>query len=217
MLFRSNYALREGSYVFDVTVDNGTVPYSGGELSFTINSFYQNASGTLNPIGWSARVLSATDWLINSDSLSNPTGGEAVNININTLPGEFSTTNAIDQTLKATTEVTTVQDLSYQDGYGYTTANCYVVNAPGWYQFPSFVMGNAILEASTLSPNNTNCFSPDQYFVDYKGNSITSISQVVLDTVGASLSVVWQDAPELVSNLSFTDNRQYIKIGRAHV
>lgn len=86
------------------------------------------------------------------------------------------------------------------------TANCYVVNASGYFKFP-LVYGNAIKNGAT----NSTCYTytiPGTYynqatypsltqFVDYKGNAITSPK--INGAVDATL--VWEDAYNLISEV----------------
>ncbi|MBQ6074136.1 MAG: fimbrillin family protein [Bacteroidales bacterium] len=97
-------------------------------------------------------------------------------------------------------------DLSRHDIYGAsnsgnlsTTANCYIIGAPGWYMFP-LVYGNAIKNGV----DNTRAYRPlvtsslaMSSFVGADGNAITS--PYILQDSGLSLSgeydacIVWED------------------------
>lgn len=103
-------------------------------------------------------------------------------------------------------------DLSLQDIYGnpiaQSTANCYVVSAPGWYKFPA-VYGNALKEGET---NEIAYVSKCQtqhalgHFIRHDGNPITA--PWIKDN-GITLSdacLVWQDALNLVSQVSFAND-----------
>lgn len=132
--------------------------------------------------------------------------------NINIAP--YTTKSGIDNNLKIADSVLyqNMKDLSYVNN-SYTTANCYVVNAPGWYKFPCWVMGNAISKASnTATINNLACFTNQTpYFVDYTGTDITSSSQLAINTQGASAQLIWSDAPDLVSNIGISTDQKYIE------
>ena len=110
-------------------------------------------------------------------------------------------------------------DLSMYDLLGnpisQTTANCYIVSAPGWYKFP-IVYGNAIKNGTT----NTNAFvsSAAQVdngkgedailtnFVDHNGANITQPWVTNAHSGGAyyisKAELVWQDEPNLVTNIT---------------
>lgn len=122
-------------------------------------------------------------------------------------------------------------DLSTVNGT-MNTANCYVVNASGYFKFP-LVYGNAIKSGQT----NSSCYSytaptVNSYastypsltnFVDYKGNAITSPKI----TGAADAILVWEDAYNLISNVklnaqdgaygtvSFKVNREDLQQGNA--
>ena len=101
-------------------------------------------------------------------------------------------------------------DLSYDYNGQMNTANCYVVTHPGYYKFP-LVYGNAIKNGATnaiaygVGTNSTTFVNHlDQPIEDpyiYKNSGCT---------VG-SAELVWQDAQNLISNISLCDDKKYIK------
>lgn len=119
-------------------------------------------------------------------------------------------------------------DLSYVNG-SRNTANCYVVNAPGYYKFP-LVYGNAITDGKdnkkSYTYSNTSTFDRiKRYpalknFVDYLGQKISTPNiQNAYDAI-----LVWEDAYNLISdvkldaskkNLSFKVNRENLQQGNA--
>lgn len=105
-------------------------------------------------------------------------------------------------------------DLSTVNG-ARSTANCYVVNAGGYYKFP-LVYGNAIKNGSdnSTSYNATNVQTVSNYsstypvlttFTDYQGNKITSPK-----ITGASDAVlVWQDAYNMITDVRLVGDNDY--------
>lgn len=108
-----------------------------------------------------------------------------------------------------------------------TTANCYIVHAPGTYKFPA-VYGNAMKNGSA----NTNAYSPSN-FVNYKGVTIGS-PYIYNDTdangtsgnklVPVSARVIWEDGAieGAITDVSYSEgyisfnvNREYIYQGNA--
>ncbi len=100
-----------------------------------------------------------------------------------------------------------------------TTANCYVVDAPGTYKFP-LVYGNAIQGGNAVS----NAYSG---FMDHTDNTISS-AYIGVQHSNKSLtaSVLWSDVDNLVTNaaisgsgsgayLTFTVSKDYIDQGNA--
>ena len=76
------------------------------------------------------------------------------------------------------------------------SANCYMVDQPGYYCLP-VVYGNAYNNelAYTLAAGATNGM---KFYVDYKGNQITSQAP----TVGLKdAQLAWQDAPDLIDDV----------------
>ena len=93
-------------------------------------------------------------------------------------------------------------DLSMHDIYGNfnasgrTTANCYVVSAPGWYSFP-LVYGNAIKDGAV----NTDAYAPDAatagklYLTPFKKADGAGIESPYI--AGATKAwPLWEDVPE---------------------
>ena len=105
-----------------------------------------------------------------------------------------------------------VTDLSKQDIYGnpiaQSTANCYVVSAPGWYKFPA-VYGNAIKGGA---PNeiayHSQSTEPDALvnFVRHDGNPIEAAWIRDNGILLSDACLVWQDEMGLVSQISFADD-----------
>ena len=88
------------------------------------------------------------------------------------------------------------------------TANCYVVNAPGYYKLP-LVYGNAITNGNTNSDSYSfnkgdinGVGTALRNFMDYKGNNISGPK-----ISGAKSAIlVWQDAYNLVSDVKLEYN-----------
>lgn len=111
------------------------------------------------------------------------------------------------------------------------TANCYVVDASGFYSFP-LVYGNAIKAGATNTfAYQSTLTDPNvlKTFVNHLGNGITDpyISNNA-GCVPAKAELVWQDAPNLVTdikynpgdnggNISFKVDKEYIRQGNAIV
>ena len=98
-------------------------------------------------------------------------------------------------------------------GSTYYTSNTYIANSSGWFKFLCTVMGNAIDNGSSpTTPNNTDCIdSGPANFVNYLGQTISSISALNIDTKGATAQLLWSDVPGLISNVKISDDNQYIE------
>lgn len=112
-----------------------------------------------------------------------------------------------------------------------TTANCYVVQAPGTYTFP-LVYGNAIKEGATNElayhgrDNHNAWLNSDYnvqgtgyvlgYFKDHLGANITYpyiADQLSHKSPALSISradVLWMDAPGLISSVNYTAGNNYL-------
>lgn len=210
------YTLKEGVYTLDVVVKGNNCQYTGGNVSMNIKSIYTSQAGLTQNLGWKAEIVSSSTtnpyWTssFNLDDLNNQNPNKNFHINI----APYTTTSTIDNNLKKADSVLyqNIKDLSYVNG-AYTTANCYVVNAPGWYKFPCWVMGNAISKgASSATINNQACIATKApYYQNYAGTNITSSNQLAIDTNGANAQLVWSDAPDLVSNIGLSKDQKYIE------
>ena len=112
-----------------------------------------------------------------------------------------------------------------KNGYLGTTANCYVVSAPGWYRFPA-VYGNAIKGgsdnfASYNGDSGTNRFGA---FKNHLNNDIQGpwITKAVADggngIVIDGVSILWDDADDLITSDDITkpfykDDYIYFHVG----
>lgn len=106
-----------------------------------------------------------------------------------------------------------IYDLSTKGGTtSVNTANCYVVDSKGTYQFP-LVYGNAVTDGTLNESSYTykgggSTFHNELYlrtFLNYKNNPIKSAYILTdLDNPGGlSASLVWQDESGLVTNISY--------------
>ncbi|MEG0949178.1 MAG: fimbrillin family protein [Bacteroidales bacterium] len=215
------YSLKEGVYQLTVTADAYTVPYTGGQYNLNITSTYTKENGIVEYPGWSAKITNdqtgESVWIDGLTELTNQQGGIDIQKILSVGLAPFKPTSAIDQYLQsqAVIDSTSMKDLSYTGGY-YSSANCYVVNAPGWYKFPCWVMGNGMLSSVSSQKNsaslNADCFpSTSPLFVDYNGDSISTTADLILETTNASAELLWMDAPELITKVSLIDDGNYIQ------
>ncbi len=122
--------------------------------------------------------------------------------------------------LKTNTNITaSTKDSPYDLTQGEETANCYIVNQPGYYSFPA-IYGNTRKRGTIGSgkdgePNtaayNISKTSENEYvleqFVKHDDQPISSIQ------VGGAqrAALVWQDAPNLVTDVDYDANTNMIK------
>ena len=85
------------------------------------------------------------------------------------------------------------------------TANCYVVNAPGWYSFP-LVYGNAIKNGSDNKSAYTSTASGANILTSFINHAGAGIKDPYLVSNGCSpktAELVWQDAQRLVTDIQY--------------
>ncbi|MGL5690060.1 MAG: hypothetical protein ACRDD8_04490, partial [Bacteroidales bacterium] len=214
------YSLKEGTYSFSVTATNNTVVYTGGEFNLNINSIYTKQNGDVVDMGWTAKIINPTTndttWINDMSELRNQLGGSNLSRKLTAGIAAFTSTSGLDTYLKSAVPVDSVNmvDLSLLEGY-YSSANCYVVNGPGWFKFPSWVIGNGLLSATSSAYNTSslNSFSYSNtapYFVDYLGNEIKTNNDLLINTTGASTDLLWMDALNLITKVQLSADKNYI-------
>lgn len=215
------------TYVFEVTP---TITLKLGETSapYTVKSYRFRTSNPdeKQAVPWTSENIGATETDADPTSVNHGT----YNINVNDVLSEFTysgegaentvvgyelklstptmhTTYAGDITLKNATGKGTEKnpyDLSTHDENGATinetTANCYVVDAPGVYMLP-LVYGNARLDGQ----DNQDAYNGDA-FVDYNGNKIT---QPYINNPH-DCCLVWSDGYYMVKDVKLSDDEKYL-------
>lgn len=210
------YSLKEGVYHFDVNLSQNDCSYVGGTLNLNIKSSYTTQNGLTRNLKWKSRILNIspdnTYWNSNFNMDSLNTYELAKTIHINVAP--YTTDCAEDQLLKQADSIKykDMKDLSFNNN-SYSTSNCYVVNAPGWYKFPCWVMGNAIKNSSQpTAVNNTECISSESpYFQDYSGKDIQSVNDLTINTTNSTPLMIWSDSPDLVSDIRLSGDQRYVE------
>mgnify|MGYP001126910875 FL=1 len=204
--------------------------HNGGTNSYQITSYRTNSTtGTKEPAPWTAEFSTdGQNW-----TTRNPDWVTAFTANGN---GSLEA-SSYDATLSSTEGITSNEhtdilrkaqprgsasapyDLSTGGSSNLSarnTANCYVVNAPGWYCFP-LVYGNAVKagepnKAAYISPLKGNSLLTN--FINHLGKDITDpYINNNADCTVSQTELAWQDAKDLVGNISYEGSGQqaYIK------
>ena len=200
-----------------------TVPYTGGsgELSLggAFRSFAECKDKTLIPIpfvleysadgssGWSTTppswltVSSGSSW---EGSLEGETLTASIEAQLNS--GEDAHHTALAAKAAKTNFDLSTWDVSTGTTVSRTTANCYVVQAPGSYRFP-LVYGNAVKAGSAnasayTAASGTNILTSFKNHLDQDITTPYIASQLSGRTLTAQL--VWTDVQGLVRNVSLS-------------
>ena len=221
-LVTSNYTL---------AVTGGSTTYSGGTVPCSITSYRTvTETGEDQVVAWSVVGYSTDggsswsetkpDWLtLASTSGSGSVSATTVNATVDSSP--VVTTEAALSTATPKGSSTDYFDLSTHDVRGdetlRNTANCYVVNAPGYYKFP-VVYGNAIkngaVNTSAYHTNNSGA-NVLSNFVDHNNNAIYTPAAtdpyINLKYNPDNAVLVWQDVNGMVSDISYDSDAGYIK------
>ena len=211
------------TYTLSVTGPAKTYGCTGGTQQYTVKSYRtHNGKSTTEAVKWTTQysvdggatwTASKPTWL--TDFTDSGEGGEEGTSYDATLGAQTitaSTGNHIYTLQKADAKGTAAvpYNLANQTDGDTTvenTANCYVVNAPGYYSFP-LVYGNAIKNSKTNSSaytstvtDNDNVLTP---FINHLGNGITD--PYIANNTGctpATAELVWQDAENLVTDIQY--------------
>ena len=196
-----------------------TLTYEGGKLNYKLASFSQSADGaSKKPLAWKAQFStdgtswsdSAPTWLtgftvsgdgsVDATAMSEVTVGAQDGVDVNPHTPALRATS---QKGSATAPI----NLAMQSNGKESTANCYVINAPGWYSFP-LVYGNAIKDGVTNASAYTSTAPAEQHvlnpFINHTGNGITD--PYISNNTGCTpvkAELVWQDAQNLVADIQY--------------
>lgn len=216
---------------FSVSAPTGSITYQGkANNTLQVQSYSQSSGGTgYVPCSWTAEfsVDGGASWTDSApDMLSGfPESGRGSNPNDQSgFPYKFTfdvtaqtvvTDNPHNDALRATHNVSGVYDLSTKGGRtAVNTANCYLIGAPGSYTFP-LVYGNGVRDGVPNTDAYTSAASGENIlgrFLNYQDAAIDdpyiyNDSSILL----TDACLVWQDAPNLVSGIELTADKQSIR------
>lgn len=194
--------------------------YAGETKTYRVTSYRQNSQGKKEPVKWKAQFSTddgktwsdaRPDWLT-AFTASGVGSTTAASLNA-TVGAQTGTTDSPhtrilrEQRVGQGTEKAPYNLANGQGGPAIeNTANCYVIDAPGYYSFP-LVYGNAIKDGATNSsayssaaPSSPNILNP---LINHAGAGITGPYLTDNGCVPAKAELVWQDAPSLVSEIKY--------------
>lgn len=226
------------------------LPAEGGDAKFSISSYKLNPEGSKEKygnlpwkfLGWSYESngdrlkKSLPDWLTLTDAKGNAitegsgsVTGEVVNIHVNAMQARGGVAHsAVLRGREAKGSVSEgAYDLS-RHVYGTgkdcqtTTANCYVIDAPGKYSFPT-VYGNAMkdgkvnAEAYGRKGRENDNFSQSD-FRDHLDRTIVS-PFIQYNTRLSKAVLLWQDVQDMVKNVRLSGVGDFVEfdIDRDHI
>lgn len=225
-------------YTFTVTwrmaSNYGIDAYNGANNDYTVTSYRTLRGSTVKKgVAWHAEFRERTynttssqwgswtdwsttrpDWLYSfTDSQTGSqagTGAKNYRAKLNAITGHNTHTDALKAKTPLGTQSSPYNLATNGGSTSETTANCYIVSAPGWYMLP-LVYGNARKNGN----NNTDAYNPSSLtagtgvlkpFRKHDNSDITGPN--ISGTSSAGL--VWQDAHNLVTNIGVY-NTSYIR------
>ena len=191
----------------------------GGNVSATVTSYYQDYYGTQTDAAWTATYTYApgTDMrtpldkaiTLKTESGNGGTSGEPLSATIATQYPKSQYSFNVDENLKTKAQDSNSPfDLStYNPATGGTlsgterrSANCYVVNAPGWYKIPLYY-GNSLNNKSGYGTSTFQTSTGTQ--IDENNcNFATSVQ---------SGKLLWQDEYALITPSSIKKDGDFLK------
>ena len=241
-----NLGVPNSIYYLDVVGPTASIGPEGGSRAYTVKS-YVNSDGGNSPVTWTAQFSTDDGATWSSDkpswltAFTTSDSGSLTDKRYTATASENNTyTNKVwkgSRTIVLGNNTSdTAIDLSLRDVKGNaisrSTANCYVVNSPGWYKIP-LVYGNAIKNGQTNTiaySNNNNATYALKNFVRHDGQPITNPWIKDNGITVTSAEMLWQDQQYLISlsvdsspnppfissdYLYFYVNEGYIKQGNA--
>ena len=213
-------------YIIEEIDDIVTYGHDAVQLNVNnIKSYRRGVDGTIEAVRWMAQYWDGSQWQTwnaqqDGFSLSSYTGNGVSNL----ANSETRTVSLIANSQKETVTKTSTQilqetpavtnhDLSLHDVFGnehaQTTANCYVISAPGTYRFPC-VYGNAITNGST----NYESFAPGRSPSSIESMYTTYVGDVYDTAMGGRLPI--RQFPDVNYNRYFR-NALNLEITRPYV
>lgn len=201
-----------------------------GKLSttYSVNSYrYRtNAPNIKEAVKWEAEFVDDSyagvaqpSWVTDITLAGNGTQGTKQQFPLTLESREVTTDCPEDMELRSRAmkgSASSPYDLSLHDLAGnsikQTTANCYIVNSPGYYKLP-LVYGNARKNGA----NNTTAY-------DYQGTTSATTPNRFHDHAGANITqpyiyskytadnacLIWQDAYNIIENVHLSDDKKYL-------
>lgn len=199
-------------YVLEAT--GGETAHTGGNVNLNVKSYrYKRTNpSVVEPVAWTIdgyKANGASDfsttkpsWItISTTNGIGTTTTSAVNTVTTTVAAQTSSPTAVSFTDVERGTSSAPYDLSTKGGTTTrNTANCYIVNGPGWYIIP-LVYGNGIKNGV----NNTSAYSTST-FIDYNGTQIKNLSggpYINKSGTPNNAVIVWQDVNNLLDNVSY--------------
>ena len=188
-----------GTFKFEVTQSPANVSTSGGKVTFTVTSVFDYSTGNNSvKIPWQATYSLNGVSTTQSGNGGDPSKETLSDASFTISVPASGTTGTHKDELKNRNEKGTSSepfDLSTEYNGQVNTANCYVITSPGFYKLP-LVYGNAVKNGSV----NSIAYQSGT-FVDHTGTHINQ--PYIYETYDPeNATLLWQDAPNLVTNCS---------------
>lgn len=206
------------------SADDVEVDYTGsGSASFNIVSRLDMPDGTAaEEVPWEIEWVDeegnptfAPDWITGMPMSGTGSADGSTNYTFNIAQANQVNNPFLSATIKGS--ATSPYDLSTEGGtQNMNTANCYIVNAPGWYRLP-LVYGNAIKTGT----NNTGAYqqsvpsggSGTTFMSNFRDHTGKAISQPYLYSAGYTVNraeLLWEDAQGLVADVGLDADKHYL-------
>ena len=239
------------TYTFGGTLSDKSIGYTGGSNTFATGVTSSRTNGVrTEAVSYTIQynyngtwVNSPPDWLsVSGANTSGGTSSQSLTATINKRPeltNDSHHTTLAGRTAKTNFDLSTL-NVATGGTVSQTTANCYVVTAPGTYKFP-LVYGNARKNGANNedayharngvggTQRNSDATSAPYYLGYFKNHANSNITQPYIGSaVSGTLTpaIIWTDEPDLVQNvaisgsgssayMTFSVPKEYITQGNA--
>ncbi|MGN1230007.1 MAG: fimbrillin family protein [Prevotella sp.] len=208
---------------YQISVTDAALNETGGNATCTVTSYRQTYYGTQIPVGWTATYhvdeetteqTEDSEYVTSFTSANSSPSATTTNLSA-TLDKLYFVSDATSNTI--TSQLRAKDEVKYTDGSHYNlsnstgaadiqnTANCYIVNAPGYYRIP-MVYGNGYKDGS----ENSASIGVSNTFVNSAGAKIDKAKISDMQTINNAV-LVWQDAYHLIDPKSVKISGDFIE------
>lgn len=216
-------ASEDDTYQISVSVTSAP-NNAGGNAKYSVTSYRQTYYGTQIPVGWTAtycvddettELTGNSEYVTSFTSSNDNPNATATNLSatldklyfVSDAGRNQKTSNLREKSLVGTDD--NHYNLSNQTDGGATvenTANCYIVNAPGYYRIP-MVYGNGFKDGT----ENSASINKGNTFVNSAGSQITNPYIKDNSQTPNNAVLVWQDAYHLIDPKSVQIKGDFIE------
>lgn len=202
-------------------ITDSIIPYNGKSTTWSLKSYRENSEGIQEGLPWTVQYSedgggtwsdTKPSWI--SKMFAYNTYDSGVSYNVTFDPQVVSNESPHGEILRSRTQRGTMEqpyNLANQTDGGVNdenTANCYVVNAPGYYSFP-LVYGNAIKNGLVNFRSINSVYAGGDAMSSLLNHTSKYIDDPYIsknpNCTPDKAELLWQDAPNLVTDIKYNN------------